>query len=153
MLFVSRSRILDFIHFYRNSAKLIYLLLRVFRALVAKGFCADNMEDEDDGNDGKATNFEDNVEGTGMGSGEGKKDVTDEIEDEEQLLGLKGEEEKDSQENKEKDEKLSQEEAEKGMEVEGDFDGEMHDLPDEEDLNEDEEQKDQDEEEELDRGK
>ena len=39
------------------------------------------------------------------------------------------------------------------MEIEGDFDGEMHDLPDEEDLNEDEEQKDQDEEEELDRGK
>jgi len=29
-----------------------------------------------------------------MGSVEGKKDVTDEIEDEEQLLGLKGEEEK-----------------------------------------------------------
>lgn len=63
MLFVSRSRNLDFIHFYRNSAKLIYLLLRVFRALVAKGFCADNMEDEDEGNDGKATNFEDDVEG------------------------------------------------------------------------------------------
>ena len=43
--------------------------------------------------------------------------------------------------------------------MEGAFDGEMHDLPDEEDLNEyeedineDEEQKDQDEEEELDRG-
>ena len=36
--------------------------------------------------------FDDDVEGTGMGQGEGKKDVTDQIEDEEQLLGLKGEE-------------------------------------------------------------
>jgi len=34
--------------------------------------------------------FEDDVEGTGMGEGEGKKDVSDQIEDEEQLLGLKG---------------------------------------------------------------
>lgn len=36
--------------------------------------------------------FDDDVEGTGMGEGEGKKDVTDQIEDEEQLLGLKGDE-------------------------------------------------------------
>lgn len=43
--------------------------------------------------------FDDDVEGTGMGEGEGKKDVTDQIEDEEQLLGLKGD-----QENKEQPE-------------------------------------------------
>lgn len=36
--------------------------------------------------------FDDDVEGTGMGEGDGKKDVTDQIEDEEQLLGLKGDE-------------------------------------------------------------
>lgn len=46
--------------------------------------------------------FDDDVEGTGMGEGEGKKDVTDQIEDEEQLLGLKGEEpDKDEAEAKE----------------------------------------------------
>merc|ERR1712157_464556 len=124
VLSVCRDKLIEFIGFYRNSAKLIYVLLRVFRVLVAKGFCADSMEEEDDGKEGKATTFEDDVEGTGMGAGEGKKDVSDEIEDEEQLLGLKGEEEKKDQENKAKDEKLSKEEADKGMEMEADFDGE-----------------------------
>lgn len=41
---------------------------------------------------GVCQQFDDDVEGTGMGEGEGKKDVTDQIEDEEQLLGLKGDE-------------------------------------------------------------
>lgn len=44
--------------------------------------------------------FED-VEGTGMGEGDGKKDVTDEIEDEEQLLGLKGEDGPDKEQPEE----------------------------------------------------
>lgn len=44
-----------------------------------------------------ADQFDDDVEGTGMGEGEGKKDVTDQIEDEEQLLGLKGDQEEKEQ--------------------------------------------------------
>merc|ERR1712086_967939 len=74
-------------------------------------------------------------------SGEGKEDVSDQIEDEEQLLGLKGEEETETNENEEADEK--------GMEMENDFEGEMYDMPDDNDQQEDD--KEEEEEEQLDR--
>jgi len=150
---VCRSRLIDSITFHRSSAKLAYILLRVFRLLVAKGYCSQDASEKDgDGDEnGDISNmkFEDDVEGTGMGEGEGKDDVTDQIEDEEQLLGLKNDkddEDKQSQEQKTLDEK----DVDTGMEMENDFDGEMYDVPEPK-----EEQKDEgdgdDEEEELDR--
>ena len=71
--------------------------------------------------------FDDDVEGTGMGEGEGKKDVTDQIEDEEQLLGLKGDEPDKDQAEEAKE--LGEDEQDKGMEMENDFEGEMFDVP------------------------
>merc|ERR1712071_379249 len=90
-----RKRLEDFMLLYRNSSKLLYVLLRVFRNLVAKGFCVDNSEEEDGEGEGdtEVMNFEDNANGTGMGEGQGENDVTDQIENEEQLLGLKVDEE------------------------------------------------------------
>uniref|UniRef100_A0A7S3VEM6 Midasin n=1 Tax=Chaetoceros debilis TaxID=122233 RepID=A0A7S3VEM6_9STRA len=134
--------------FYRDIAKFEYIKLRIFRILVAKGFCADDVEEggDADGEGDGNMKFEDDVEGTGMGEGDGKNDVTDQIENEEQLLGLKGDEEKETtQEQKE----LNEDEAETGMEMENEFDGEMFDVPDKkEDENDD---KESDGEEELDR--
>jgi hypothetical protein len=43
---------------------------------------------------------DDNVAGMGMAEGQGNKDVSDQIEDEEQLLGLQGEEQKEPEEAK-----------------------------------------------------
>jgi midasin len=94
VLQLSKCRLQDAAVFYRQHTKLLYVLLRVFRVLIAKGFCADDVSDggEGDGAGGAGNmKFEDDVEGTGMGEGEGKNDVTDQIENEEQLLGLKGE--------------------------------------------------------------
>jgi midasin (ATPase involved in ribosome maturation) len=51
------------------------------------------------------------VEGTGMGDGDGKKDVTDEIDDEEQLLGLQGDEQKDSEKESDSKKELTEEET------------------------------------------
>ena len=48
-----------------------------------------------------------------MGEGDGKEDVTDEIEDEEQLLGLDGEEEMEKNQDPTKRE-LNEEEADTG---------------------------------------
>ncbi|CAN0493688.1 unnamed protein product, partial [Scytosiphon promiscuus] len=78
----------------QGTAKLHYVTVRVFRTLLSKGLCAAETEDDVGDGDGDidGMKFDDDVEGTGMGEGEGKKDVTDEIEDEEQLLGLKGDE-------------------------------------------------------------
>lgn len=148
---ISKSRLEDALSFYQNHAKFLYILLRVFRNLVAKGFCSDDVSDggEGDGEGGAGEmKFEDDVEGTGMGEGDGKNDVTDEIENEEQLLGLKGDENQDTSAQQERKE-LKEDEVDTGMEMENDFDGEKFDLPDQPEDQKDDDNK--DEEEELDR--
>ena len=125
----------DLLKFHRESAKLQYILLRIFRTLVSKGFCSDKASEGDngDGAEGNASSmtFDDDKDGTGMGEGEGSRDVTDEIENEEQLLGLKGDQnEGDAGTERRDPEQLNEEEAEKGMEMEGEFEGDMYDMPD-----------------------
>ncbi len=120
--------------FHRECSKLNYILLRVFRVLVAKGFCSDKVDDNgvaEDMNDAGG-NFADDQDGTGMGEGEGRNDVTDQIENEEQLLGLKNDANENSNDKDGTSKQLDKEEAEKGMEMEGDFEGDMYDVPEEE---------------------
>lgn len=117
------------IQFHRHSAKLHYILIRVFRVLVSKGFCSDETLEEN-GENAKSggMNFEDDVEGTGMGEGDGKEDVTDQLENEEQLLGLENQSEQ-GETGQNKHNQLNEDEAKQGMEMEGHFDGDMHDMP------------------------
>lgn len=128
----------DISHAYKSFNKLLYVLIRVARSLVSKGFCHPDKTDDKEmegGEGGGPTKFEDDVEGTGMGSGEGKKDVSDQIETEDQLLGEKNGKEKEEIDNKDqKDDSkpLSKEESEKGVEMSQDFEGDVHDLEDEE---------------------
>ncbi|KAG7342074.1 cobaltochelatase [Nitzschia inconspicua] len=131
LLDLCREVLGDSILFHRSMSKLNYVITRVFRTLVAKGYCSDQAVDGDDegGGDVNAMTFEDDNDGTGMGEGEGKKDVTDQIENEDQLSGLKGDKEEKSAENPES-KQLNEEEADQGMEMEADFDGEMYDMPD-----------------------
>lgn len=63
--------------------KLGYILGNLFLSLFTEGFCRTKDGEGEDG----ANNFEDDAKGTGMGEGEGKKDVSEQIEDEEQLMG------------------------------------------------------------------
>merc|ERR1712161_128270 len=141
---LSQSVLQDYIHFYFSTAKLNYIILRLFRSIVAKGYCADKTAegDAEDTSDIKGMAFDDDLDGTGMGEGDGKKDVTDQIENEDQLSGLKSDKDNDDDQNKPDDSKqLNEEEADKGMEMEADFDGKMYDLPDNpQDKNEIEEQ-------------
>lgn len=134
VLRLSLSRLCESISFFRSASKLQYVLVRVFRTLAAKGFCSENKpEDEADGDgagDVSEMKFEDNVEGTGMGEGDGKEDVTDQLESEEQLLGLKGDNPNESTDDGKDPKKLEEEEAKKGMEMDADFDGDMFDVPD-----------------------
>ena len=114
----------------KSTAKLHYVALRVCRTLLAKGFCSDETKEgaEGDGEGPSCGKMEDDVEGTGMGEGDGKKDVSDELEDEEQILGLQGEEQKEEEAKKE----LTEEEMKSGLEMDNDFDGEMFDVPQDE---------------------
>jgi len=100
-----------------SFTKLHYVILRVFRVLLNRGFCSDSI-DEAEGDMGP---LDQTAEGTGMGEGEGKTDVTDQLENEEQILGLQ---DQDMEENNE-----TQGDDEKGMEMENTFDGQLCDVP------------------------
>ena len=142
---MTERRLEDYAAQYKSTSKLIYVLLRVFRVLVSQGFCSDKESDDQDGDadgDVSGMNFDDDNDGTGMGEGEGKNDVTDQLENEEQLLGLKGDDQNENDEPQESKE-LDKEQAEQGMEMEGDFEGEMYDLPEQpQDENNDEQEDD-----------
>ncbi len=121
---------------YKGLGKLQYVTFCIFRTLLAHGFCRSKEEDaEGDGNAGNMQ-FEDDVEGTGMGEGDGKKDVSDQIEDEEQLLGLKGDSEKA---DAKPEEKKDPDDMDKGLDMENDFEGDMFDMKKDEQEQDDDE--------------
>ncbi len=129
----------------RTSSKLLSVLLNVFNQLLEKGFCLPaEMDDSKEG--GAGTKFEENESG-GLGEGEGAKDVSDQIEDEDQLdtARQKGQEEEES----EKDNQKGPKEEENGIEMSEDFDAEAQDLEkkegDEENESNSEEERNEDE--------
>ncbi|TDH69545.1 hypothetical protein CCR75_002271 [Bremia lactucae] len=140
---ISRQLLIDFLVAHKSVMKLDFVLVRVFRNLFQHGFCQTDAKNdlEGEGGDGKMQ-FQDDVDGTGMGEGEGKKDVSNEIEDEEQLLGLQG----DQQEEPERP--VDEKPDDTGLEMQNDFEGTMQDVPDDEKEEQDENE---DNEEELDR--
>jgi hypothetical protein len=128
--------------FSKAVAKLGYVLANLFAGVFREGFCGAKEEAGQEG----ATSFED-AAGTGMGAGEGQKDVSDQIENEDQLLGNKGEEE---EEEKTGEKKKGEEEKVKGVEMEDDFEGDMFDLSEDEQEGGEEEQEGEEKEERLD---
>jgi hypothetical protein len=149
VLKMSEAHLQDYLTLYKSTAKFNFVLLRIFRVLISKGYCSDVASDDGEGDgegDISGMKFEDDKDGTGMGEGEGKNDVTDQLESEEQLLGLKGDEDEDDQAKNAESKQLDEDEAEQGMEMEGEFDGEMYDLPERPADDENEEEKDGEEE-------
>ncbi|XP_057208356.1 midasin isoform X2 [Triplophysa rosa] len=129
---------------HRATGKLVSVLANIFTELAQKGFC---LPQELMGGDGEgATEFHDYEDG-GIGEGEGVKDVSDKIENEEQVEDTfqegqdKKEEEQDQRDIEEED---------NAIEMSEDFDGKMHDGVDQE-PGEDEEDSDKEEDEELDK--
>jgi hypothetical protein len=128
--------------FSKAVAKLGYVLANLFAGVFREGFCGAKDEAGQEG----ATSFED-AAGTGMGAGEGQKDVSDQIENEDQLLGNKGEEEEGE---KTCEKKKGEEEKVKGVEMEDDFEGDMFDLSEDDQEDGGEEQEGEETEERLD---
>ncbi|KAN0037183.1 hypothetical protein ACTFIV_002519 [Dictyostelium citrinum] len=139
MLIVNQS-IVDSLSYHKTCCKLEYIVTGVFIQLYSKGFCkpADGGDDDGEAGEGGKSNFEDDVEGTGMGEGKGKKDVSDQLEDQGQIedTNTQKKEEKDEDEDEEKEEK----DEDEGFDMEDDFEGEMHDIK--KDDNKDEDKKD-----------
>ncbi|KOC69200.1 Midasin, partial [Habropoda laboriosa] len=116
-----------FLHYYlheqvasfRLTCKFLYLQLNVFLDLAIHGFCQpDNMDaPKDDQESGIKEG------GMGLAEGEGQKDISDQIESEDQLEETRGpnEEEKDK-------EKKDTKEEEKGIEMSENFEGHLQEL-------------------------
>ncbi|KAG0720722.1 Midasin [Chionoecetes opilio] len=104
----------------RSIAKMTSVVIAVFQNLAEKGFCRPQELQEEEGGEG-ATSFEDG-EGTGLGEGDGQKDVSDRIESEDQLESAlqEGENEKAG------DKDLHEEDQ--GIEMNEDFEGKMQDV-------------------------
>ncbi|XP_063385869.1 midasin [Cydia fagiglandana] len=105
---------------HRVSCKMLSVLLKIFSDLATKGFCKpsdmDMEEGEGDGGPGKLTG------GTGLGDGEGQKDVSERIENQDQLDDAQrpGEEKKE--------EERDCKEEEKGVNMTDDFDSHLQDV-------------------------
>ena len=113
----------DFVALHRATTKLCGLLTSVFAGLARDGYCTPAEQREagaDDAGNGKLL---DDQAGTGIGEGEGKKDISKEIEDEAQILGM---------EDLKKDDTAPPPPPpgteDKGIEMAGDFEGDMHEL-------------------------
>ncbi|CAL1712480.1 unnamed protein product [Somion occarium] len=104
----------------RSLFKLNLVLASIVRTVSREGFCQPKETEEGETGDegGEA------VEGTGLGEGTGKENVSKEIQDESQVEGLQGEDETNEDEDVER--------AEEGnaVEMSEDIGGKMQDVPD-----------------------
>lgn len=118
--------------------KLDYVLVRTFTTLSSKGFC---KPEEADNQQGSGQEGQMQMDGTGLGSGSGEQNVSNEIEDESQVEGLKGEdEEKDEDEPKDRDGDND------AVEMQDDFEGALEDADEEDDEKKQEEGEEDDDE-------
>eukprot|EP01119_Soliformovum_irregulare_P021700 TRINITY_DN7280_c0_g1_i1.p1 TRINITY_DN7280_c0_g1~~TRINITY_DN7280_c0_g1_i1.p1 ORF type:complete len:2005 (-),score=855.75 TRINITY_DN7280_c0_g1_i1:210-5924(-) len=111
---LSKRILVDFIRFHRSLCKLEFVLLNVFTSLYTKGFCVPKESEEQEEGD-----MQTGASGVGLDSAaKGDKDISDEIENEDELEGLKGEKQA------EKDEDDPEPKDDEGIDVEMDFEGE-----------------------------
>ncbi|KAF8512096.1 midasin [Hysterangium stoloniferum] len=104
--------------FTKSMFKLTFVLCRIMLSLSQKGFCKPpDMDETSSGNDNGADGAQD---GTGLGTGVGNKNVSNEIEDESQVEGLRNEE--DLQDHSE-----ATADGDK-IEMDNDFGGELEDM-------------------------
>jgi midasin len=108
-------RICEFLFIHRSMAKLNFVICSVFLAVFANGFCI-TEENEEESNPDEL----ENAQGTGLGEGEGKKDVSKEIDEQEEVEGLQTDPQEPTDQNipNEKD----------AVEMDNDFEGYLDDL-------------------------
>ncbi|XP_013162741.1 PREDICTED: midasin-like [Papilio xuthus] len=118
---------------HRVSCKMLSVLLKIFSDLATKGFCKPSDLDMEDGEgaEGPGTSS-----GMGLGEGEGQKDVSERIENQDQLDDAQ----KPGEEKKEEDKDCKEEE--KGINMTDDFESHLQDVEEKE--GDDSEQEDND---------
>ena len=107
-----------------NMNKLVYFIAKTFTNLLYSGFCTKPDDPENDKCD--SGDYEKEL-GTGMGDGKGEENVTGEMEYEEQLLGLKNDQQEEQEKDQQDEAKDKEGEKEEEMEMENDFEGDKED--------------------------
>lgn len=123
----------------RALLKFAYIFGKTTLTLAQEGFCRPS---ETDDSSTEANNFE----GTGMGSGEGTKNVSNEIENQEQVEGLQDENDQDSP----ADDDDTKDGKDDMLDLEDDFGGTTQDVQEQDEENKEEGSKDGDDDEEED---
>jgi len=110
-------------HLARNVKglyRLDYTLVKLFRTLAEKGFCKPSETDNGESKGGEGQE----IDGMGIGAGTGESNISNQIEDESQVEGLKDEDQgQDEEDSGEKQEKEDQ-----AIEMGDDFDGALSDA-------------------------
>ena len=123
------------INIFFDQQNQVNFFLQVFSEIAVHGFCP--VKDMDDEGASKSSDeFKSSEEETGLGQGEGAKDVSDQIENEDMLDGAYQNPE-DGQDKEEKDNK----EEDNGIEMSENFDSNLQDKNEEEKGDEEEEDK------------
>ncbi|CAK1584663.1 unnamed protein product [Parnassius mnemosyne] len=120
---------------HRVSCKMLSVLLKIFSDLATKGFCKPSDLDMEDGEGDGPGNLS---TGMGLGEGEGQKDVSERIENQDQLDDAQ----RPGEEKKEEDRDCKEEE--KGINMTDDFDSHLQDVEQKEDNDSDQENDEED---------
>lgn len=105
----------------KSSSKFAHVLVSCMASIMKDGFCIKPKASDGEGEEGQDVQ----TDGMGLGEGEGETDVTDRYDNEEDLLGEKPLTEK---EDAPEDPNKPPVDPDTGVEMENDFDGEMHDI-------------------------
>lgn len=124
----------QYIGWHRALLKFMYIFAQTTLTLAKEGFCRPTESDE---GASEASNFE----GTGMGSGEGTKNVSDQIENQEQVEGLEDEQDQDAPADQ--DDSTGKDDM---LDMDDDFGGKTQDVNEEESDKESDDGEDRDEE-------
>ena len=120
------------------------VLSATFHRLFSDGFCTASQQDDSGAGKDGGGKFDDDVEGTGMGEGSGKQDVSEQMTEEGQLEGDSATKQDEGMDDKGEDGKEERAKEDEGVEMTNEFEGDMKNLeqPDEPQLSDEGEQDD-----------
>ncbi|KAK9833665.1 hypothetical protein WJX74_002204 [Apatococcus lobatus] len=118
-----RKLAMQYLELHKATTKLGYITSSLLAGVIASGFCTAQTTEEADNGDSRTKQ----TGGTGLGEGDtaGAKDITEEIENEDQLLGAQAKDQPQDQPQAQP----QQPEQGKGVEMQDDFEGALEDMP------------------------
>ena len=126
-----------------NFNKLLSVIVKLFCEIAVNGFCP--VKDLDDESSKTSNDFKSSEEETGLGQGEGSKDVSDQIDNEDMLDGAYQNQE-EANENEEQDNK----EEDNGIEMSDNFESNLQDKKQDDSNENDDDEEEEDKSNELD---